>query len=114
MDCPVHFGWKSVNNYLSANLPNQERILFRFYPEIRWKGRRVHVWNGWDPNSSEPMLQCLLDLGELGAASASDAEVKVQELIEEGWSWNWREGGLKYIHVNDLEKIEGPPPEGPF
>jgi hypothetical protein len=39
---------------------------------------------------------------------------QAEELIAHGWKWDWRDGGEKYFHVDDLEKIEGPPPEGPF
>ena len=38
----------------------------------------------------------------------------VEAFKAEGWAWDIREGGDTYIHIDDLEKIEGPPPAGAF
>lgn len=36
------------------------------------------------------------------------------ELVNEGWKDQSGDGLVKYLHVEELEKIEGPPPEGAF
>jgi hypothetical protein len=37
-----------------------------------------------------------------------------QQLVEDGWTDEGGDGLVRYVHVDDLEKIEGPPPEGAF
>ncbi len=82
-----------------------------FYAEIRYKGMRVTPIM-WHPESEEPLLRCL------AGQSADDyppgaGDEFIEMLRADGWhiqrceTWG-------YVHVDELEKIEGPPPEGPF
>ena len=48
----------------------------------------------------------------VGRAKAADAELR-RRLVEEGWQDD-ADGLTRYVHVDELEKIEGYPPEGPF
>lgn len=50
----------------------------------------------------------------LGAKDEREYIRLVEEKRREGWQWDIREGGFKYFHVDDIEKIEGPAPEGTF
>ena len=68
----------------------------------------------WHPESSEPLLFCRIDDGKVGGQSEAEFMQRVRELQADGWTWEFREGCEKYVHVDDLEKIEGPPPEGAF
>ncbi|MDP1660390.1 MAG: hypothetical protein Q8L55_00610 [Phycisphaerales bacterium] len=45
---------------------------------------------------------------------AFKGEEIMRAMRADGWGWDQREGGWKYFHVDELEKIEGPPPEGAF
>lgn len=85
----------------------------RFFPKLRWKGFRVTPVY-WYRDSSEPLLHCRMETHELGAKSEREHERLVEDIRTQGWHWDLREGGHKYIHVDDLEKIEGPAPDGPF
>lgn len=83
-----------------------------FYPVVRYKGMRVHPI-AWHPEATEPRLKVH------SAWCSSDYppgdELAFDEMLKaEGWTWDQREGGEGYVHVDDLEKIEGPPPEGGF
>ena len=83
-----------------------------FYPDIRYKGcggRPVM----WKPDGTEPILYC--EMGTPPSWSRQQREAKIAELEAEGWKWDRRDGiGRGYVHVDDLEKVEGPPPEGAF
>lgn len=80
-----------------------------FFPEIRYRGFRVYP-QGWHYESSEPLLKCYMDHSEISAGGWDATKERMCALIEDGWQWDQREGGIKYVHVDDLEKIEGPPP----
>jgi len=115
-----------------------------FYPELRYRGLPVLVWNGWHPESEEPLLGCMLgDVkpmieAESGVTHAMIVQANdtrsedehrwkqvhdrrkaasrkiMQRVVDDGWKQEDRGLYSQYIHVDDLEKIEGPPPEGPF
>lgn len=117
-----------------------------FYPGLRYRGLPVQIWNGWRPESEEPVLGCMLGdvnpaieaesglthamLVEANRRRADDEQAwrqvhdrwneasrkVMQRVIDDGWRQEDRGLYFKYIHVEDpdLEKIEGPPPEGPF
>lgn len=55
-----------------------------------------------------------METHDLGARDEYENERMVADMRILGWDWDLREGGHKYIHVDELEKIEGPVPEGPF
>ena len=52
------------------------------------------------------------------SAMVRDSELATADLhrrlIEDGWEDHGGDGLTKYVHVDDLDKIEGPPPEGAF
>jgi hypothetical protein len=83
-----------------------------FYPRISYKGcggRPVM----WKADTTEPILYC--EIGTPPGWSRQQQEAKISELEAEGWKWDRRDGvGRGYVHVDDLEKVEGPPPEGAF
>ncbi len=89
----------------------------RFFPEIRYRGCKVYPeW--WHRESSEPLLAVLLLPSDLELSKffvRPPAFGDLQRAMEaDGWHGDGREGWHKYVHVDELEKIEGPPPEGPF
>ena len=97
-----------------GSVPFDESI--RFFPELRFQGIRVTP-TGWHPKSEEPLVRCEIGAGGLGGGRGIDPHEYqriVDELVNLGWEWDYREGGQGYVHVDDLEKIEGPPPEGAF
>ena len=88
-----------------------------FFPEIRYRGSKVYPW-GWHPTAREPILKIFADDIDASKYFIGNPLVNTSDLrralIADGWDWDAREGGFKYVHVDELEKIEGPPPEGPF
>lgn len=120
-------------------MPTLEGIIF--YPELRFHGMRVYPEH-WHGESEQPLLHCLLHdnnpavdaesgttMGmihearesgqrerweQLGRRRETASRIVMERLLEEGWEQ--LEAGLfaKYLHVDELEKIEGPPPEGSF
>ncbi len=77
----------------------------------------------WHPEREEPILKCYLDNSELTRDLTCYNDLarwnriykeRKAALWADGWHWSDpREGCEKYLHVDELEKIEGPPPEGP-
>lgn len=98
--------------YWTKFVPDMATLIF--YPSLFFRDYQVIPWNGWHPTSEEPLLQCFIDLGEIHRGEPGEGEHRIQELIDDGWQYNAREGALKYVHVDELEKAEGPPPEGAF
>jgi len=93
-----------------------------FYPKIYYRGCRVTPRH-WQFESAEPILNCFLQPEDIGADLlggkpvpdyANQFSAFLRLVQEDGWNWDMRDGGTKYIHVDDLEKIEGSPPEGAF
>ena len=89
----------------------------RFFPEIRYRGCKVYPeW--WHRESSEPLLAVLLLPSDLDFSKFFLRPPTLDDLQRameaDGWQGDGREGWHKYVHVDELEKIEGPPPEGPF
>ncbi|MBL1162250.1 MAG: hypothetical protein D8M52_11185 [Chlorobi bacterium] len=83
-----------------------------FYPTIRYKDLRVEPI-AWNPDSNEPLLLCR-DSWEPDRMTDERYVELMEELKAKGWKWDAREGGQGYLHVDDLTKIEGTPPEGAF
>jgi hypothetical protein len=100
-----------VGAVLYGNTPEVDSVVF--YPSLYSNGWRVEPI-AWDRDSSEPILRCFLDAGQLGRMSEQEYRETVRVLREDGWHWDQRDGGEKYIHVNELERIKGPPPDGEF
>ena len=89
----------------------------RFFPEIRYRGCKVYPeW--WHRESSEPLLAVHLPPRDLDFSKFFVRPPTLDDLQRameaDGWQGDGREGWHKYVHVDELEKIEGPPPEGPF
>lgn len=89
----------------------------RFFPEIRYRGCKVYPeW--WHRESSEPLLAVHLLRNDLDLEKFFVRPPSFNDLLRamaaDGWQGDAREGWHKYIHVDELEKIEGPPPEGAF
>ncbi len=89
----------------------------RLFPEIRYRGCKVYPeW--WDRESSDPLLAVHLPPSDLDFSKFFVRPPTLDDLQRameaDGWQGDGREGWHKYVHVDELEKIEGPPPEGPF
>jgi hypothetical protein len=89
-----------------------------FYPTLRYRGIPVLVFHGWHPDSEEPLLSVLMAQRPYRSPDEPYEAVRQrwEQLISEGWEDGGRDGMAGYVHVEDpeLEKIEGPPPEGAF
>lgn len=86
-----------------------------FFPELRWRGLRVDILGGWDPDSAEPVLTWLSttnrELSEFMKTPQGLRETD-ESLKEAGWHFDQRDGPtLRRCHINDLEPIPGEPPE---
>jgi hypothetical protein len=88
-----------------------------FFPEIRYRGCKVSPW-AWHPTAHEPILR--IDGSNLdgyrlnGPFNAGPNFDFTAALLADGWEGDDYLGWSRYVHVDELEKIEGPPPEGPF
>jgi hypothetical protein len=85
-----------------------------FYPELRYRGFIVHP-TAWHPDSAEPILKVLAGRWLIMPSDAQREAIN-ESLRRQGWEFDHHHGSGGYVHVEDpdLEKIEGPPPEGPF
>lgn len=99
--------------------PSTEGITF--YPNIYYHG--LKVWPlSWMPETNEPVLRCeaMPEQGDLDSEYFQEAMRRIGAysgevlLVADGWRHPDKFTYQKAIHVDDLEKIEGPPPEGPF
>ena len=90
---------------------NTKEILF--YPTLRWNGFLVTPMY-WHKESSDPLLLCRMETHNFGVTNDKDYMKAVERLRADGWGVDIMEGAFKYIHVDELEKIEGPAPEGAF
>lgn len=108
-------GFRDVGNRdLSMQLHSLDDITF--YPQISYKGLRVYPWSGWHPDSAEPVLHVMAGSFQAYPGEPPErVEARRQELLAKGWhDGGYRDGVYGYLHVDDLEKIEGPPPTGSF
>lgn len=89
----------------------------RFFTELRFRGNKVYP-QAWHPTAGEPLVKVfapsISGRDYFFANPPTTAEDFYRALRADGWDWSEREGGTRYCHVDELEKIEGPPPEGPF
>lgn len=84
-----------------------------FYPQLRWHGFPVTPIS-WAKGATEPMLRC-----SIGPLTQKDIPPGIERFTDylraHGWAWSVRDFmGERTVHVDELEKIEGPPPEGAF
>lgn len=106
---PNHGGFVPVNMNLGRNMSSFDGITF--YPKIRYKGMSVTPMM-WKPDSKEPILKCLA--GQSADDWPSDAGDEYLDMLRaDGWHI-CRDDSWGYVHVDDLEKIEGSPPDGAF
>jgi len=84
-----------------------------FYPEVYYHGVQVFPQH-WHPESNEPRVACHMPLNVRPGETAEQSRARRQTLLDEGWAYSAWEGLARYVHVDELQKIEGPPPEGAF
>jgi len=109
---PHDEGFISINNYLGKQLDTVYGIAF--YPNIRYKGLHAYPEN-WHSTSHEPLVMCLIPSLRVFVNESKEVVQQRRELlVDHGFEDGGREGLKGYVHVDDLEKIEGPPPDGPF
>jgi len=90
-----------------ANFRSPDGITF--YPELRYKGAKVYP-EAWVQGTTEPILRC-----RLMGWDAQSVGYTMEQRRADGWKYaDPRDGGTRHLHVDELEKIEGPPPEGVF
>jgi hypothetical protein len=92
-------------------MPTMDDITF--ISELRYKGLKVYPEH-WHPESEEPLLLCYMPTVMHPGEPESVWGLRRERLIEEGWEDGGRDGLKGYVHVDELEKIEGPPPTGSF
>lgn len=98
---------KSAHGMYFANFRDPSDIMF--FLDIRFRNAKVHL-EYWKADTFEPVFQCRLMGFDAYAAGYSN-----DEQIADGWvGVGSGEGATKWLHVDELEKIEGPPPEGAF
>jgi len=99
-DYEPHYCWLRQMNGLEG---------IKFYPELKYRGIRVYP-EYWRLDSAEPVLVCRMMGWDAQAAGFTQ-----EQQIEDGWKGvGSGNGATKFLHVDKLEKIEGPPPEGGF
>jgi hypothetical protein len=81
------------------------------FPELRYRGLKVYSEH-WHPENAEPLLGCYMPTAALPGEPEEIWKARKQALIDEGWEDGGREGLRGYVHVDRLEKTEGPPPSG--
>ncbi len=95
--------------------------LVRFYPEAKWRGTPVHVamWS-WGQADPRPYVGCSLNLHEIdqqrwfGTTGLKYAEL-IAPCAELGWRVDLRDhSAYGAVPIDELELVEGPPPEGAF
>jgi hypothetical protein len=101
---------------LYGSVPWDERV--RFYPEVKCRGMRVYP-ERWHFESQEPLLYCFVLGGDIRPEVLFGRRLKNASecgplMTAAGWEWHPPDGARKFIHVDDLEKTEGPVPAGPF
>jgi hypothetical protein len=93
-----------------------------FFPNIAFHGMQV-VPQYWEFESEEPILvlmatPCTMEDVNTPYYDAIreriGARYPAEILMADGWEQPGQGEFVKRVHVDDLEKIEGPPPEGPF
>jgi hypothetical protein len=119
MPHPDHFEpLPPIGSVVYGTIPLDDRLVF--YPELFYHGLRV--WpKFWRPDTREPILQCdaIPEDGSLDDAyfartvERSTSDHRGDPLLADGWQ-RWDKFAYdKDIHVDELDKIAGPPPIGP-
>ncbi|QKK08977.1 MAG: hypothetical protein HND58_12945 [Planctomycetota bacterium] len=96
--------WNGIWVQSHADVEDLE-LFEELYVRVDGERLRVYPWTGWKRGTSDPLLVCLMDLGTVSSGSPGEAERRVQSLVQQGWDYKAREGALRAVHVDDLEKI---------
>lgn len=94
-----------------------EHVDLQFFPTIEYRGCPVHA-KGWHRESNT--LTLLIDLAPHNLLLTSYFEVPpkredvVRAMRADGWDWDPREGGAKYVAIDELHLVEGEAPPGRF
>ena len=103
---PAHAVWSGYTEALAD---------FVFFPTLRFDGMRVFP-ESWASDSAEPVLRVWTSQHhfERPVRTTQEYHARMAELRAKGWAWDEREGGTRWVHVDELDKLEGPPPVGVF
>ena len=109
-----------AGRYLVKQVDSTEQL--QWFPHLYYRGCRI--WpQGWDSEREEPILRCLAipdNFDDLDSdyfrevAKRVNAKYAGDVLMADGWQQIGRGEYVKFLHVDEVEKIEGPPPEGAF
>lgn len=102
-----------VGDQLGAGVIDLSGI--RFYPRLSLDGMRVFP-ECWSSDSAEPVLRVWSgqEHFERPVRTTQEYLARISDLRAKGWEWDEREGGTRWVHVDELDKLEGPPPVGVF
>jgi hypothetical protein len=116
---PNGLDWQREDVRAYAALKPHQVSGVRFFPTILYRGCKVRP-RYWHREAAQPLLLISMWIDDLILEKyfvkppANDAFAIQAAMEADGWSWDLREGGDKYVHVDELEKIEGPPPQGAY
>ncbi|MFG0274201.1 MAG: hypothetical protein ACF8QF_04005 [Phycisphaerales bacterium] len=103
--------WKRCNDLLFVTLDSVEGVTF--YPELRFQGLIVHPMK-WQFMAEEPVLVVMAGRWTR-TVLPEEAEAFMESTRQRlHWTWDHHHGSGGCVHVDELEKLEGPPPAGPF
>jgi hypothetical protein len=115
MPFPTGFDWRAWTGTRYCTLDATLKRTMKWYHTIIFMDYEIEPL-GWNAESAEPVLYCQLFLRHIDAAAsdAHDAERRMWWLLRNGWSRDDRTYCTGYLHVGDIKKVEGAPPEGAF
>lgn len=122
-DFALAHGFCLDSAYTHKYFPSVEGI--RFFPKHSWRGSQIAIYGWSSRHPDRPVLNCVVWRDWINPAKWFGMEgVKVQqidtvELMELcgglGWNYDINDNiGYRYCTIDELELIEGPPPEGAF
>lgn len=120
MPRPSHFAAvPPVGSHFYGQVPLSSDIAF--FPKIYYHGLPVTPL-AWSADSSEPMLHCcaMPSQGQLDSPyfarvlENSGSRLDANRLVADGWLNPERGVYEKYVHVDEIEMVEGAVPDGPF
>ena len=85
---------------------------YTFYPHLRYMGAPVYPW-AWHKTSVEPILRVRMEaLRAFPGESDEAVKRRIRQVVLKGWEED-RDAATGYVHVDELEKVEGPMPFTP-